>query len=286
MSAPAGRGAIVITGSSTGIGRACALGFDRAGFDVFAGVRKQEDADALSAQASDRFRALILDVTDEGTIAAAAETVREASGGRVAGLVNNAGIGIPGPVEAIPLDWLRRQLEVNVTAQVAVTQAFLPMIRAARGRIVLMSSIGSRGGLPFLAPYNASKAALSAIGDSMRQELAPFGVEVSIVEPGSIKTEIWDKGTSTGDELLDSLDPEHAALYGAEMARMQALAAKTGAAGLRPEEVFEVVEHALTAPKPKARYVVGREARVQGVLRNVLPKRSFDKLIKRRLESA
>jgi NAD(P)-dependent dehydrogenase (short-subunit alcohol dehydrogenase family) len=285
MSAPA-RGAVVITGCSTGIGRACALGLDRAGFTVFAGVRREADGEALRSDASGGLEPLIVDVTDGETIAAAAARVREATGGRLAGLVNNAGITVGGPVEAVPLDDFRQQLEVNVTGQVAVTQAFLAMIRAARGRVVFISSIGGRGGLQFLSPYNASKAALAAIGDSLRQEMRPFGVGVSIVEPGSIATEIWGKGDDQAQRLSEALDPEVLALYGERIDRMRALAAKTGATGLPAEAVAEVVEHALTTPRPRARYVVGRDAKVQAAARRVLPHRAMDRLIEREIDRA
>jgi NAD(P)-dependent dehydrogenase (short-subunit alcohol dehydrogenase family) len=285
MSAPA-RGAVVITGCSTGIGRACALGLDRAGFTVFAGVRREADGEALRSDASGGLEPLIVDVTDGETIAAAAARVREATGGRLAGLVNNAGITVGGPVEAVPLDDFRQQLEVNVTGQVAVTQAFLAMIRAARGRVVFISSIGGRGGLQFLSPYNASKAALAAIGDSLRQEMRPFGVGVSIVEPGSIATEIWGKGDDQAQRLSEALDPEVLALYGERLDRMRALAAKTGATGLPAEAVAEVVEHALTTPRPRARYVVGRDAKVQAAARRVLPHRAMDRLIEREIDRA
>jgi NAD(P)-dependent dehydrogenase (short-subunit alcohol dehydrogenase family) len=285
MSAPA-RGAVVITGCSTGIGRACALGLDRAGFTVFAGVRREADGEALRSDASGGLEPLIVDVTDGETIAAAAARVREATGGRLAGLVNNAGITVGGPVEAVPLDDFRQQLEVNVTGQVAVTQAFLAMIRGARGRVVFISSIGGRGGLQFLSPYNASKAALAAIGDSLRQEMRPFGVGVSIVEPGSIATEIWGKGDDQAQRLSEALDPEVLALYGERLDRMRALAAKTGATGLPAEAVAEVVEHALTTPRPRARYVVGRDAKVQAAARRVLPHRAMDRLIEREIDRA
>ena len=196
---------------------------------------------------SERLTPLILDVTDAGQVEAAAAAVAEASGGRLAGLVNNAGITVPGPVETLALDDLRHQLEVNVVGQVAITQAVLPQIRAARGRIVLISSIGDRGGIAFLSAYNASKAAISAIGDGLRQELKPFGVDVSIVEPGSIATEIWDKGDRAAPALRAAMNPEQLELYGDRLERVVAFGRKTGAAGLPPEEVFEVVEHALTA---------------------------------------
>lgn len=279
-----GRGAVVVTGSSTGIGRACALGLDRSGFAVFAGVRSDGHAEELRAAASERLTALPLDVTDAAQIEAAAELVREATGGRVAGLVNNAGITVPGPVEALPLDGLRMQLEVNVVGQVAVTQAFLPMIRAARGRIVMVSSIGDRGGIAFLSAYNASKAAISAIGDGLRQELKPHGVDVSIIEPGSIATEIWGKGDRAAPELLASMTDEQRQIYGERLARFQAFGRRTGDAGLPPEEVFDVVEHALTSAKPKTRYVVGREARIQTIARAVLNDRGFDGLVARQID--
>jgi NAD(P)-dependent dehydrogenase (short-subunit alcohol dehydrogenase family) len=277
---------VVVTGSSTGIGRACALGLDRAGFTVFAGVRKVEDGESLQAAASDRLEPLIVDVADRATISAAADRVREATGGRLDGLVNNAGITLQGPVEGLPLDDYRRQLEVNVIGQVAVTQALLAMIRAARGRVVFISSIGDAIGLPFLSPYNASKAAISAVADSLRQEMRPFGVQVSTVAPGSIATEIWDKGVTAAPQLRETLGPEMNELYGDELDKLEALAVKTGARGLHPDKVFEVVEHALTAKRPKARYVVGTEARVQAVARTVLPKRAFDKVIQRRIDGA
>lgn len=278
--------AVVVTGASTGIGRSCAVRLDRAGWRVFAGVRKPEDAESLSAECSDRLEPVTIDVADGATIAAAADRVGEATGSRLDGLVNNAGVTVQGPVEAVPLDDYRRQLEVNVIGQVAVTQAFLAMIRAVRGRVVFMSSIGGRGGFAYLSPYNASKAAIGAIGDSLRQEMKPFGVEVSIVEPGAIATEIWDKGVASGPAFREAIGPEMNELYGDKLEQFQALAVKTGAGGLPPDAVADVVEHALTASRPKAVYVVGGEAKAQAVLRKFLPRRAFDRLVERRIDSA
>jgi NAD(P)-dependent dehydrogenase (short-subunit alcohol dehydrogenase family) len=279
-------GAVVVTGASTGIGRAAALILDREGFGVFAGVRKPEDGESLRAEGSDRLEPVTLDVTDPATIASAADRVREATGGALAGLVNNAGITVQGPVEALPLDDYRRQLEVNVIGQIAVTQAVLAMIRAARGRVVFISSIGGRGGLPYLSPYNASKAAIGAVADSLRQEMKQFGVEVSYVEPGAIATEIWDKGIEGAPALREAIGPEMNELYGPKLDRLQALAAKTGASGLPADAVAKVILHALTASRPKARYVVGGEAKVTAAIRTYLPKRLFDRLVERRIESA
>ena len=278
--------AVVVTGASTGIGRACALRLDRDGWRVFAGVRRPEDGESVKAEASERLEPVIIDVTDSGTIAAAAETVRAATGGRLAGLVNNAGITVQGPVEALPLDDYRRQLEVNVIGQIAVTQALLEMIRTARGRVVFISSIGGRGGLPYLSPYNASKAAIGAVADSLRQEMKQFGVEVSYVEPGAIATEIWNKGIEAGPAVREAIGPRMNELYGEKLDRLAGLAEKTGAGGLPPDSVAKVVDHALTASRPKARYVVGGEAKVTAALRTYLPKRVFDRLVERRIDSA
>jgi NAD(P)-dependent dehydrogenase (short-subunit alcohol dehydrogenase family) len=280
------RGAVVITGASTGIGRASALRLDRAGFDVFAGVRKHEDGDALVAEGSDRLRPLIIDVTDADSIASAAAEVNELTGGSLAGLVNNAGIALAGPVEGLALDDLRRQLEVNVVGQVAVTKALLAMVRSAKGRVVFMSSVGGKGALPYVSPYGASKHAIEAIGDSLRMEMRPFGVEVAIVEPGSVATPIWEKSGAEARAARDGVDPEIERLYGERMDKMAALAAKTGARGVDPDEVAVAVEHALTADKPRTRYVIGREAKIQLRLRSVLPARTMDRLIEREVEKS
>ena len=209
--------------------------------------------------------------------------MREATGGRLAGLVNNAGVVVPGPVEGVALDELRRQLEVNVVGQVAVTQAFLPMIRAARGRVVLMSSIGGRVSLPHLSPYNASKHALEAIGDSLRQEMRQFGVEVAIVEPGSVATAFWGKGQAEAPKARAAMGPELLELYGAELDRVEAAAGRIGAGGVAPEQVADAVVHALTAERPRTRYLVGADAKLQAALRKLVPDRVFDRLIAREM---
>jgi NAD(P)-dependent dehydrogenase (short-subunit alcohol dehydrogenase family) len=284
MSAAPDRGAVMITGSSTGIGRACALRLDRAGFRVFAGVRKDADGESLRAESSERLEPLICDVVDAATISAAAERVREATDGRLAGLVNNAGVAVPGPVEAIDLDALRRQFEVNVVGQVAVTQAFLPMLRAARGRVVFMSSIGARRGLPYLSPYNASKAAIGIVGDSLRQEMRPFGVGVSVIEPGAIATPMWGKGEAEAPDIIAAMEPSLRELYGERLERLQGLSAKTQSRGGEPDAVAAAVEHALTDPKPKPRYVVGLDAKAQALAGTLLPDRALDRVIERELD--
>jgi NAD(P)-dependent dehydrogenase (short-subunit alcohol dehydrogenase family) len=206
---------VVITGASTGIGRDAALHLDRNGFRVFAGVRRESDAESLRNEASPKLEPLLLDVTDAAAIAAAAKRVdAEVGSAGLAGLVNNAGIGIGAPIEFLDLDELRRQLEVNVVAVVAVTQAFLPALRRARGRLVNVGSIGGRVSQPLVGPYSASKFAMEAISESERMELAPFGIDVSLIEPGAIATAIWEKTQTYAGGMLQTLPPAANELYG------------------------------------------------------------------------
>jgi NAD(P)-dependent dehydrogenase (short-subunit alcohol dehydrogenase family) len=279
MMSPEDRGAVLVTGSSTGIGRASALRLDRAGFQVFAGVRNRADAESLDKEGSERMEPVIIDVTDEGTIAATRERIEQVTGGRLAGLVNNAGIIVAGPIETLDLDTLRRQLEVNVTGQVAVTQAFLPQIRAARGRIVLMASIGGRMSLPYLSPYHASKFAIEGVGDSLRQEMRRFGVSVSIIEPGSIATPFWSKGTDQIDQIVGAMGPEQRELYEGSARAAAKAASEAEARGIAPDRVAKSVEHALTSSRPKTRYLIGIDARVQATVRKWLPDRLLDRLV-------
>ena len=277
----AANGHVLVTGSSTGIGRTCALELERAGFSVFAAVRRDTDGEAVVAAGAGGIEPLIIDVTDGASIAAAAAEVEAATGGRLAGLVNNAGVAVPGPVEGVPLEKLREQLEINVIGQVAVTQAFMPMIRAATGRVVFISSIGGRISVPFNSPYGASKHAIEAIGDALRQEVAQFGVGVAIVEPGSVATPIWDKGAAGAPALREAMDPEILALYADDLDLLEAVAKRSGEAGVPPERVSDAVIHALTAARPKTRYLIGSEAKVAARLRTVLPDRVFDRIIAR-----
>jgi NAD(P)-dependent dehydrogenase (short-subunit alcohol dehydrogenase family) len=274
------RGAVLVTGSSTGIGRASALGLERAGFQVFAGVRRPDDGEALREAGSGALEPLILDVTDAAQIEAAAARVHEATGGSLAGLVNNAGIALGGPLEVLPVDEFRRQLEVNLVGQVAVTQAVLPQLRRARGRIVLISSIGGRLAVPYLWPYNASKWGLEAIGDALRVELRPFGIKVALVEPGAIATPIWGKGNETADRLRGLMSAEQEQAHGEALDRFTA-ARPADIAGLPPERVAEVIEHALTARRPRTRYLVGRDAKLRACLHDLLPDRAWDALLAR-----
>ena len=265
---------VVVTGASSGIGLASALRLAQAGWRVFGGVRTDEAAAALRESGVEP---LMLDVTDAGQIAVAAEAV----GPELHGLVDNAGIAVAAPLELVPLDELRRQLEVNVVGQVAVLQAFLPALRGGRGRVVLMGSVGGRSALPFLGPYAASKHALEAFADVLRVELAPWGMTVSIVEPASVKTAIWTKGAEHADALRGGLVADAAELYAARIARFRAVALERGP-GIEADVVARAVEHALTASRPKARYLVGRDAHLRVWIER-LPTRLRDRVLARAL---
>lgn len=269
----------LVTGASTGIGRASALRLDGAGWRVFAGVRREEDAESLREAGSERLTPVHLDVTDAAQVAAAAERVAAEADG-LAGLVNNAGVAVPSPLETIPIEDFRRQLEVNLTGQVAVTQALLEQIRAARGRIVFISSIGGRIAFPLTGAYHAAKFGIEAVGDVFRQELRPWGIGVSIVEPGSIDTPIWDRGERTADEI-GGRSPEREALYGRMIEAYRATVRRTAERGISPEKVAKAVEHALSASRPRTRYLVGIDARVQARLRPLIPTPVWDRVVRK-----
>jgi NAD(P)-dependent dehydrogenase (short-subunit alcohol dehydrogenase family) len=271
-------GTVLVTGASTGIGEATALHLRELGFDVIGAVRRDEDAERLEGQG---LRTVRLDVTDAATIAAAREALGDAP---LAGLVNNAGIAVAAPLEFLPVDRLRQQLEVNLIGQIAVTQAFLPALRRAGGRIVMMSSIGGRVALPLVGAYNASKFGLEGASDALRRELRPHGVDVILVEPGGVKTPIWKKGASVADEIQAGGPPESERLYGRMIEKVRAETRKIDEErGIEPREVAEAVGTALTAGRPRARYLVGRDAKMRAVMSRVLPARVMDRLIGRAL---
>jgi NAD(P)-dependent dehydrogenase (short-subunit alcohol dehydrogenase family) len=258
----------LVTGASSGIGRACAAALVSSGWRVLAGVRREGDA-------PDGTEEVLLDVTEPEQIADAAGLVDELDG-----LLNNAGIAVAAPLEMVPPEELRYQLEVNLIGQVAVTQAVLPALRRARGRIVFMGSIAGRSALPFLSPYAASKHALEAIADSLRLELRPFGIHVSIVEPGTIKTQIWNTSAGRADKLLASADGQIGELYADRIAKFRKIALRRGAAGASTEGVVKVVLDALTAERPRTRYLVGRDARLRARFER-LPDRVRDRIYER-----
>src|SRR3954452_15070863 len=278
-------GAVVVTGASTGIGGANALFLDKKGYRVFAGVRKQADAKALAADASDQLTPITIDVTKERSIKSAKDKVQRAVGkDGLVGLVNNAGVGDGGPVETMDLDILRNVLEVNLVGQVAVTQAFLPLVRKAPGTIVFIASIGGRIASPFMSPYNTSKFAVEALGESLRQELAPWGIDVAVIEPGSIDTPIWSKGAETIDDQKDNMSPTAKRLYSKQLERMDEVLSETASRGISPEKVAKVIGEAIRSEKPKHRYLVGRDAKIAAKLKGNLPDRTFTKLIGRQIK--
>lgn len=272
----------LITGASSGIGRATALELDAKGWRVFAGYRKDADADALRAAASQRLIPVQLDVTDSAQIATAGELIAKTVGGSgLDGLVNNAGIPVAGPLEFVAIDDLRHQLEVNLIGQVAVTQSLLPALRIAKGRIANVTSVGGRVVAPFFGPYSASKFGLEAISDSLRRELHDFGIWVAAIEPGSIATAIWDKGQQLGDELTATRGEEIERIYPGKLAEFRDVARETGERGVPPERVATVVREMLEARKPKARYVVGADAHQMIWAQRLLPTRVFDAIVRR-----
>lgn len=274
--------AVVITGASTGIGRACALHFDQLGLRVFAGVRRPADAVDLQQAASAGLTPIFIDVTDQATITAAAEQVRTAlNGSGLAGLVNNAGIAVGGPLEFLPAAKLKSQFEINVLGQMAVTQAFLPLLRPARGRVINMSSISGRIAMPYLGPYAASKFALEALNDSLRVELKPWGIEVICIEPGAIKTPIWHKSVNEAQAMADDLPQQAEKLYGPAMAHLVEAVMRRGEAGIPAETVAKVVAEALLAARPKTRYLVGRNAKIGALVAWLLPDRLRDWVVSR-----
>jgi NAD(P)-dependent dehydrogenase (short-subunit alcohol dehydrogenase family) len=280
---PSSSRAIIVTGASTGIGRAAALWMDARGFQVFAGVRKDADADALREAASDRLTPIQLDVTKKESIQSAATTVDEILGDApLWGIVNNAGIAVGGPLELIDVDELRWQFEVNVFGLVQTTQAFLPAIRRGQGgRVVNIGSAGGKVVTPFMAPYNASKFAVEAITDSMRQEMRPWDIYASCVEPGAIKTEIWGKGEDTIDQVAENLGERGTELYGHIIAAFAKKIGKMQDIAAPVDLVSRAVEHALIAKRPKTRYVVGKDARTGIFLRWLLPDVAMDAFIRK-----
>ncbi|HEY8269150.1 MAG TPA: SDR family oxidoreductase [Xanthobacteraceae bacterium] len=274
---------VVVTGVSTGIGWGIAKVLLAEGFRVYGSVRKRTDADRLKAEFGANFVPLLFDVTDEAAVLAASREVRAAlKGETLAGLVNNAGIAVSGPLLEISLDDFRRQIEVNLTAQVIVTQAFAPLLgadaslRGEPGRIVMMSSVGGRRGLPFIGPYAASKHALEGLSESLRREMMLFGIKVIIIGPGAINTPIWDK-TGGIDIAAYKNSPYLSALERARAA-MQGISGK----GLPPERVGELVHRVLTISSPRGRYAIVPN-RLEYFISRLLPRRVLDRIIARRL---
>lgn len=274
---------VVVTGASSGIGWGCVKVLIAAGFRVFGSVRKQADADRLAREFGANFTPLLFDITDEAAVAAGTKQVADLLGGEtLAGLVNNAGVAVPGPLLYLQIDDFKRQIEINLTGQLIVTQAFLPLLGADRarkgppGRIVMISSVGGRNAMPFVGPYCASKFALEGLSESLRRELMLFGIDVVVIAPGAVATPIWDKADAV------DIAPFANTPYAAPLDKIKSYMIANGRKGLPPERIGEAVKAALTVAKPKTRYTVTPEP-LQNFMVNNLPKRLVDRMIGRRL---
>jgi NAD(P)-dependent dehydrogenase (short-subunit alcohol dehydrogenase family) len=257
-------GSVLVTGASSGIGAATVASLIGRGFHVWATVRNEADEERLVAAYGPAVAVLRCDITDPVQVAALGSAV-VARGGLV-GLVSNAGIAVPAPLEYLPLDQLRHQLEVNLVGQLAVIQVVLPALRRARGRIVVVGSIADRVALPMLGAYHASKFGLLGLTDSLRAELAPSGVRVVLIEPGVIATPIWETGRVRGEELLAAVPPEATTRYESQIDRTRTDALRSADRGLPPSAVADVIAKAMMARNPRPRYLVGRDAQVAAVI--------------------
>jgi len=272
--------AVLVTGASTGIGRAMVENFVANDVRVFAAVRDLSTIDEHPLVTPVR-----LDVTSSQQALEAAETVRASLGDTtLRGIANNAGIAVGGPLEFVELDEFRRQLEVNVIGQLAVTQAFLPLLREhGKGRIVFTSSIGGRVAAPFIGPYAASKHALNGMAESLRRELKPWGIGVSVLAPATVATPIWDKAGDDIDDIVDKLPPRAVELYGHVFESMRSLSKDARTSGIPASKVAAAAHHAIFARRAKAEYLVGAEAKTIATASNLLPYRTFDKAVLRQI---
>ncbi len=278
-----GKGSIVITGASTGMGEHCALGLDKLGYRVFAGVRKSEDGERLKRESTGNLTPVIVDVVNESQVKEAVRTVEQALGGQLlTALWNNAGISVNAPIEFLPLNDLRRQLDVNVIGQVVATQAFLPMIRKSKGRILITGSIGGFFTTPMLTPYCMSKYAMEALADGLRRELRRFGVHVILLEPGGIQSKIWEKGIGESETFIHNAPPEMMETYGWLVNALRRVAPMMARRSKSPQEVLDCVIHALESPRPKTRYRMGANSTAQKII-SWLPDRTQDALVARML---
>jgi NAD(P)-dependent dehydrogenase (short-subunit alcohol dehydrogenase family) len=271
---------ILISGASTGIGNALSLALDRQGYQVFAGVRNTNDADALRRQASPRLTPVMLDVTLPEMISDACREVNEKTGGELFCLVNNAGINLSGALEFIPLQDFRQQLEVNLIGQLALTQACMPMLRKEAGRMIFVSSIAGRLVTPFNGPYAASKSALVSIADALRMELAPWNIAVSVLIVGSVQTPIWEKSIHKAGEIMRRMPAEAWKLYKSPQKRAAAVYSRTGQRGLSVENVVKITQRLLETSHPKAYVLVGWDAVLLELMSKLLPVRLRDWLVR------
>lgn len=272
---------ILISGASTGIGRACAIHLANAGHTVWAGVRAEKSFQELEKLSVRGLTPVYLDVTDSKSLASAVKDVKKTSGG-LHGLINNAGIAVGGPIEGLSMDDWRRQFDTNFFGLIELTKACLPMLRESKGRIINMSSLSGRIASPYMGPYSASKFALEAYSDTLRREVGKFGVEVCVVEPGPIDTPIWKKSMQEGLDKKAQMSDDVQAAYGRSLDKFFKTIEKAELAASPVEWVVRAVDHALTARRPRTRYPVGRGIGVAAKISNVMPDRVMDRLIRSR----
>ncbi len=272
----------VVTGASSGMGLATAEELARRGFHVLAGVRKQEDADRIAGES---IEPVIVDITDEQQVAALSDRVTSDPRGRSLGaLVNNAGVAINAPAETIPLAEYRRHFDVNFFGHVAVVQTLLPaLIADGDARLVNISSIGGRVAFPTYGAYAASKFALEGFSDVLRREVARQGVKVIVIEPGTVATPMWDKGIATMDQLADEMTADQHARYDDLVAAMQKQARQQAGSGTTPFQAAKVIADAIQSPKPRTRYLVGRDAKLLAGMTGLLSDHIVDRFVARNL---
>jgi len=266
---------VLVTGASRGIGRATALRLAGEGYDVFAGVRSAEAGESISSASSGKVTALRLDITSEADVAGLDAALPE----RLDAVVNNAGIVVGGPVEAVAIDALRRQLEVNVIGQIAVTQVLLPRLRSSKGRILFVSSVSGRISSPMVGPYSASKFALEALADALRVELRPWAIEVILVEPAQTDTDMWRGAGEMLEETVAEMSPSDRQLYGAHIEGQRRSIPKSQKAATAPDAVASTIAAALRAARPRARYVVGAVPKLAASAFSLLPTSVTDRLL-------
>jgi len=271
---------VLISGTSTGIGKALSLELDRQGYQVFAGVRNQNDAEALRSQASPQLTTVILDVTNPETISTTCREIGDKTDGELSCLVNNAGISISGAMEFIPIRDFRQQMEVNLIGQLELTQACLAMIRKSSGRVIFVSSVNGSLATPFIGPYSISKAALISLADALRIELVPWGISVSVLVVGSVQTPIWEKSSRAAGEILRRMPPEAWNLYGNMQKRTGAYYAQRGRKGMRAEKMAVMTRRILEKSHPKEYVLIGWDAVMIELMTKLLPVHLRDWLVR------
>lgn len=272
--------AVVVTGCSTGIGRTCALELVGRGYHVFGSVRSDADAEALQKEAGAGLTPIRMDVTDYDAVSKAAAAVEDALGetGRLVGLVNNAGIAVYGPLELLPIETFRQQFEINVLGYLAVTKAFIPLLRRDKGRVVMIGSSSAYLTPPFLGPYASSKCALESMSDALRRELAPWGIEVVVMQPGAVITPLWDKSVDSGDAWFEGLPESERRLYEQGYGAMRKTFLDKSGRGIPVEKLAKRVAEVLEMKSPRTRYRMGTDT-FGYLLMSMLPDKVVDMMV-------